>query len=128
MPGTEHFRNVLRHKVETEPEIIGIRIDENLYFANAQFLEQEILDLVKQSATANYCILQFTSVSDIDTTALHCLDVINNKLQAIKVELHLSEVKGPVMDKLKHTELYQKLKHRIHLTHYQAVQQLKHSS
>ena len=125
VPGTEHFRNILRHDVDTEPTIIGIRIDENLYFANAQYLESEIIERVTQSPGIKYCILQCTSVSDIDSTALHCLDVIYDKLQAMGIELHLSEVKGPVMDKLQNSELYDKLEHAIHLTHFQAVSLLK---
>ena len=46
VPGTEHFRNVSRHNVETHPEIISIRVDESLYFANARFLEDKIYGLV----------------------------------------------------------------------------------
>ena len=44
VPGTQHFRNILRHKVETHPEVVTLRIDESLYFANARFLEDLVQD------------------------------------------------------------------------------------
>ncbi len=121
VPGTEHFRNVLRHQVETVPEIIGIRIDERLYFANVSFLEKEIIKLVKQSPKIKHCILQFSSVNDVDVSALETLGSINTTLKHMGVDLHFSEVKGPVMDKLIKTNLIKELSGNVHLSHYQAV-------
>ncbi|MCD8514717.1 MAG: sulfate permease, partial [Burkholderiaceae bacterium] len=46
VPGTEHFRNVLRHKVETRPGLLALRVDENLFFANAALVEQHIEGLL----------------------------------------------------------------------------------
>ena len=46
VPGTQHFRNIMRHKVLTDPALLTIRIDESLYFANARFLEDFIADRV----------------------------------------------------------------------------------
>ena len=124
VPGTEHFRNVLRHQVQTIPEIIGIRIDESLYFANSSFFEKEIVQLVKQSSKIRHCILQFSSVSDVDASALESLESINAKLKDMDVTLHLSEVKGPVMDKLSKTQLIKELTGKTHLSHFQAVKLL----
>ena len=42
VPGTEHFRNVERHQVLTDPQILSIRVDESLYFANSRYLEDRI--------------------------------------------------------------------------------------
>jgi sulfate permease, SulP family len=46
VPGTEHFRNVKRHAVVTSPNVLSVRVDESLYFANARFLEDHMLDFV----------------------------------------------------------------------------------
>ncbi|VAW88493.1 Sulfate permease [hydrothermal vent metagenome] len=124
VPGTEHFRNVLRQEVETNPDIIGIRIDESLYFANAAYLEKAVVKQIIQSPRAKYCVLLFSSVNDIDASALESLESIHEKLKDMGVELHLSEVKGPVMDKLRTTRLYGEIKEHIHLSHYQAVTHL----
>lgn len=42
VPGTEHFRNVKRYHVTTRDDLLTLRLDESLYFANAKFLENEI--------------------------------------------------------------------------------------
>lgn len=44
VPGTQHFRNINRHSVETDPSLVTLRVDESLYFVNARFLE----DLVQK--------------------------------------------------------------------------------
>ena len=124
IPGTQQFRNVLRYEVETVPEIIGIRIDESLYFANASFLEHEIVNIVIKNELIEHCILMFSSISDIDASALESLENINSQLKDLGITLHFSEVKGPVMDKLKRSHLYKEMKGRIHMSHYQAVQSL----
>jgi SulP family sulfate permease len=41
VPGTEYFRNVIRHPVVTDSEILSLRVDETLYFQNARFLEDQ---------------------------------------------------------------------------------------
>jgi SulP family sulfate permease len=124
VPGTEHYRNVLRHQVDTVPEIIGIRIDGSLYFANANYLEHEITDMVSKNTSAEHCVLMCASVSDIDASALESLETIHDRLADMNVELHLSEVKGPVMDKLRNSDLAEKLAGRIHLSHDQAIKHL----
>ncbi len=124
VPGTEHFRNVLRHEVQTIPEIIGIRIDERLYFANASYLEQELFHLVSKNQLIEHCILMFSGVSDVDASALESLEKIHEQLTDIGITLHLSEVKGPVMDKLRSTNLVKHLNGHIHLSHFQAVKEL----
>ena len=49
VPGTEHFRNVLRHAVQVDPAILSLRVDESLYFANARALEDCVNDAVAAS-------------------------------------------------------------------------------
>jgi SulP family sulfate permease len=46
VPGTEHFRNVKRHKVRSTETVLTLRVDESLYFANARFLEDSLYDMV----------------------------------------------------------------------------------
>ena len=122
--GTEHFRNVLRHKVTTHPSILTIRVDESLYFANARFLEDYILDRVARSRGLRHVILMCSAVNDIDMSALESLEAINHRLDDMGVKLHLSEVKGPVTDKLCRTSMLDHLSGQVFLTQYEAVQTL----
>ncbi len=60
--------------------------------------------------SVKHIILIFTSVSDVDTTALEVLESLNHTLQASQITLHLSEVKGPLLDKLERTDFFTQLK------------------
>mgnify|MGYP001627034076 CR=1 FL=1 len=124
VPGTEHFRNVRRHHVQTWPEVLSLRVDESLTFANARFLEDWIAAEMAAQPRVRHVVLQCSAVNDIDASALESLLTIEERLAAAGVTLHLSEVKGPVMDRLQRSELPQRLAGRIHLTHHQAVQAL----
>ncbi len=124
VPGTEHFRNVLRHQVLVDPQLLSLRVDESLYFANARALEDHINDAVASQPQLRHVVLQCSAVNDIDASALESLEAIERRLRDAGVTLHLSEVKGPVMDRLKATDFYSHLQSRIYLTHYQAVSKL----
>jgi SulP family sulfate permease len=124
VPGTEHFRNVLRHDVELCPKVTFLRVDESLYFANARFLEETVMDLVSEERKLTDLVLVCPAVNLIDASALESLEAINERLHDAGVRLHLSEVKGPVMDRLQGTELLEHLNGRIFLSTYEAWQAL----
>lgn len=124
VPGTEHFRNVLRHQVGTSPRLVSLRVDESLYFANARALEDWVNDVVAEHPQARHIVLQCSAVNDIDASALESLEAIDRRLRDAGMAFHLSEVKGPVMDRLQGTHFLQALSGRVFLSHYQAVQAL----
>ena len=121
VPGTQHFRNVLRHKVVTHPEVLTIRIDESLYFANARFLEDYVYDRVVPDRALRHVILMCSAVNEIDMSALESLEAINHRLQGLGISLHLSEVKGPVMDRLQRAHFLDDLTGRVFLSQYDAM-------
>ncbi len=121
VPGTQHFRNVLRHKVHTVPEVLTIRVDESLWFANARFLEDAILDRVAADSPVQHVVLMCSAVNAIDMSALESLEAINARLRDMGVTLHLSEVKGPVMDRLERTHFLKDLTGRVFLSQYDAA-------
>ena len=124
VPGTEHFRNILRHKVLTHPEIVTLRVDESLYFANARFLEEKIQNRVASDKNVRHVILQCSAISEIDFSALESLEAINERLGEMDVKLHLSEVKGPVMDHLQRAHFLSDLTGQVFLSQYEAVESL----
>lgn len=125
--GTEHFRNVERHAVQTSQTVLGIRVDESLYFANSRYLEDFINQAVAEHPQLKHVILQCSAVNSIDASALESLETIEHRLNAAGIRLHLSEVKGPVMDQLALTDFLGQLSGQVFLTHYQAVRQLEQS-
>lgn len=121
VPGTEHFRNVNRHDVVTSPEIITLRLDESLYFANARFLEDKIYALVASRPEVKHFILMCPAVNAIDASGLATLEAVNARLKDSGVTFHLSEVKGPVMDRLKRSRFLERLTGRVFMTQFGAI-------
>ncbi|NBN80093.1 sulfate permease [Microvirga tunisiensis] len=120
VPGTEHFRNVQRHKVLTGRTVLSVRVDESLYFANSRYLEDRILGLVAERPEIRHVVLMCPAVNVIDASAFETLEELNQRLKDSGVSLHLSEVKGPVMDRLQRTDFLQHLTGQVFLTQYQA--------
>jgi len=121
VPGTEHFRNVLRHAVRVSPRLVTLRVDESLYFANARALEDRVNEAVATQPELRHLVLLCSAINDIDASALESLEAIDSRLREAGITLHLSEVKGPVMDRLRATPFAAHLRGRIFLTQYQAV-------
>ena len=122
--GSEHFRNVQRHAVAVSPRVLSLRVDESLYFANSRALEARINSAVASRHGLGHVILQCSAINDIDASALESLEAIDLRLRGAGVRLHLSEVKGPVMDRLRKTEFLNGLSGQVFLSHYQAIAEL----
>ncbi|MBY6055432.1 SulP family inorganic anion transporter [Leisingera daeponensis] len=127
VPGTEHFRNVLRHEVETQPHVLSLRVDESLYFPNARFLEDQLSGYAADKPELTDVVLMFPAVNEIDLSALESLEAINTRLKDAGVRLHLSEVKGPVMDRLKRSHFLEELTGEVFLSQHEAACKLGES-
>ena len=124
VPGTEHFRNVTRHSVITDPAIIMIRVDESLTYLNARWLEEYVLEKVADRPQVRHVILMGSAINAIDASALESLEVINHRLADTGIRLHLSEVKGPVMDRLARSSLLADLTGQVFLSQDEAFSTL----
>ncbi|ASP20144.1 putative sulfate transporter [Antarctobacter heliothermus] len=125
VPGTHHFRNINRHKVETHPHLVTLRVDESLYFANARFLEDYVLGRVACDEPIQHVVLMFPAVNEVDMSALETLEELNRRLSEMGIQMHLSEVKGPVMDRLQRSHFLDDLTGRVFLSQYDAWQALE---
>jgi len=124
VPDTEHFRNVERHKVLTLPHILSIRIDEGLSYLNARWLEEYVLERVAEKPELRHVILMCSAVNAIDASGLESLEAINHRLADGGISLHLSEVKGPVMDALRRSNFLEELSGRVFLSQDRAFSEL----
>lgn len=114
--GTEHFRNITRYAAGTTPELLMLRIDAGLFFANVEPVRARIdEELAAHPATRNL-VLVLSAVNSIDTSALFALTELNAALAARQIGLHLAEVKGPVMDRLQHSNLLATLNGQVFLS------------
>ncbi|NRR29660.1 sulfate permease [Oxalobacteraceae bacterium] len=122
--GSEHFRNIERYPGLTQPEILLLRIDANLFFGNVEAVGERIEEELRGHPGACHLVLTMTAVSSIDTTALYALTEWNASLKRRQIGLHLAEVKGPVLDRLRQTELLQQLNGQLFLSTAMAVDYL----
>jgi SulP family sulfate permease len=119
---TEHFRNVLRHRVTTCPKVLAIRVDESLYFANAKYLETTLLRAVADRPEVEYLVLICSGTNFVDASALETLKRLVAELRDAGVELLLAEVKGPVMDRLERIGFVERLgRERVFLSTHEAM-------
>ena len=128
LAGTEHFRNEQRFQVEIQPHLLIMRIDENLFFANsAAVIDRIEAELAKRAATRDL-LLVLSSVSHIDLTAAEALERLRADLQARGIVLHLAEVKGPVLDRLRHAGRLRGFAHEPFVSVHSATQVLEQHS
>ncbi len=120
VPGTEHYRNIERHQVEVFPGLIALRIDESIYFANSQLIAEKIEGLLAEKPATNTVLLILSAVNQLDTTALGMLTELQKNLQARNISLEFAEIKGPVQDRLRQTELGERMQNKIFLSTHQA--------
>ncbi|MCB2078742.1 MAG: sulfate permease [Novosphingobium sp.] len=120
VPETEHFRNVKRHKVFTDPRVLTIRMDESITYLNARWLEEFVLEAVAERPELRHLILMCSAVNGIDASGLESIEAINHRLADSGVTMHLSEVKGPVMDALERTHFVHDLTGKVWLSQNEA--------
>jgi len=120
VPGIQHFSNILSHDVITDPAVVTFRPDQSLYFANARFVEDHIFDRVQAGGPVRDVVLMCAAINEIDLSAVETLETINTRLDEMGVRLHLSEVKGPVMDRLRRAHFLSQLTGEVHLAQYDA--------
>ncbi|MBS1227293.1 MAG: sulP [Proteobacteria bacterium] len=114
--GTEHFRNVERHGVETIPGVLLLRIDESLFFGNLAAVESRLAAELEKAAATRDVVLIMSGVNRVDTTAMEVLSDINSDLVSRAIRLHLAEVKGPVQDRLINSPLWKSLSGEVYLS------------
>ena len=125
IPGSEHFRNVERHGVEVLPGVLFLRIDESIFFGNFRAVESRLVSELSRTPDARHVVLIMSAVNRVDLTALEALTEVHLDLQGRGIELHLAEVKGPVQDRLVHTDLGTHLSGHVYLSVNEAFEKLK---
>ncbi len=129
VPGTEHFRNVDRHRVETWPHLLLLRVDRSLFFANVNYVDDMVARAASEKQDLTHLVIICSAVNSIDHSALESLEQLASSLGEAGIQMHLAEVKGPVMDRLKQTDFLDHLNPgRVFLSVESAVQTLRSDS
>ena len=80
---------------------------------------------VAKNPELKHVVLMCSAVNVIDLSALEALEMINERLTELGIGLHLSEVKGPVMDALERSHLLHALNGHVYLSQHEAFTQLQ---
>lgn len=102
------------------PGAVFVRVDESLDFTNVQRVELKFCELVHGRAGASKVVLLLSAVNHIDHTAAQTLLALDEALADQGKVLHLAEIKGPVMDRLKAAGMDIRFAGRQHLSAQQA--------
>ena len=121
---SEQFRSVKRYPVNLHEQILALRIDENIFFANAVQIEEKLLRRVLGRHGTKHLLLVCNAVNHIDATGLSMLLRVNQQLQSSGVQLHFSDIKGPLMQQLDQTELARGISGEIFFNADQAFKSL----
>ncbi|GAA6133224.1 solute carrier family 26 protein [Oceaniserpentilla sp. 4NH20-0058] len=129
IPGTAHFRNIKRHQVETLDNLLAIRIDEGLHFANRDAIDDFIERAIKQFPNAQNLLIVCSAVNVLDSDGIELLQIWHDNLLEQNKLLHLAEVKGPIMDELEKRGFIDKIKPgTVFLSTHQAFEALSQST
>jgi len=106
--GVRGYHDIKRYPTARRiPGLVLFRWDAPLFFANAEFFQQCILQAIKDSPTpVKRIIVAAEPVTSIDVTSADVIAELLEKLRVMQIELHFAEMKDPVKDKLKRFELF----------------------
>jgi MFS superfamily sulfate permease-like transporter len=109
--GVKGYHDITRYKdARRIPGLVLFRWDAPLFFANAEFFRERILDAVATSPTpVRWLVVAAEPVTSVDVTACDTVAELDRTLNAQGIELRFAELKDPVKDKLKRFGLFEQL-------------------
>jgi sulfate permease, SulP family len=111
LPDTNYYRNLSRFPEAIErKDALVFRFDAELYFANINYFKDRLEQMISQKGAAlKVIVLNAQSIYSIDSSAATGLEEIVDECHRRGIEFYMTEVIGPVRDKLRLTGLHQKI-------------------
>ncbi len=111
IPGTPFYRNIDRFAdLEVREDVLILRFDAQLYFANVNFFRNKISELTEgREEQLKAVVISADSMNNIDSSGIHALEEVAHELRQKGIRLFLVGVKGPVRDALERSGFTQKL-------------------
>lgn len=107
LPGTHHWRNILRHPTaEQAPGVLAVRMDAPFFYGNTRYLKEALNGFIAERGEGlNTVILDATAVSRIDSSAVGALKELAEDFQRRQIDLYIAGIRGPVHDVIKRDHL-----------------------
>jgi MFS superfamily sulfate permease-like transporter len=109
--GVKGYHDIQRHpEARLIPGLVLFRWDAPLFFANAEWFHDQVLDAVAASPTpVRWVVVAAEPVTGVDVTSADMLAELDDILHEARIRLCFAEMKGPVKDKLKRFGLFARL-------------------
>jgi high affinity sulfate transporter 1 len=109
--GVRGFHDIKRYpEARLVPGLVLFRWDAPLFFANAEFFQQCVLQAIDAAPDrTRRVIVAAEPVTSVDVTAADMLSELTATLRQVGIELHFAEMKDPVKEKLVRFELMEQL-------------------
>jgi SulP family sulfate permease len=121
---SQQFRSAKRYNVELHQQVLALRIDENIFFANSTQIEERVLGRALRRHGTLDVLLACGAVNRIDSTGHAMLLRMSHTLAEAGIRLSLSEVKGPLMQELNLARLADKISGKVYFSNDEAMREL----
>lgn len=113
VPGTHFYRNIKRFSdVIIQDEILIVRFDAQLYFANTQYFKDNLKEFAaERGPDLKMIIIDGESLNDLDGSAIYALEETHDYYTSKNITLAFTGLKGPVRDTLVKSGLMKKIRY-----------------
>lgn len=111
VPHSRFYRNTDRFDdLEVRPDVLILRFDAQLYFANINYFSSKIDEFVEQKGKGlKMIIINAESINNMDSSAVKALEDMVMEYRAQGIEFAFASVKGPVRDAMSKAHLIEKI-------------------
>ncbi|MDY6852020.1 MAG: STAS domain-containing protein, partial [Thermodesulfobacteriota bacterium] len=107
--GDYSFRCVSTHGLQECRYIAMVRFDGPLFFANASYLEDKMMDVMLNKKELKHIILVSNGVNDIDSSGEETLSLLVDRIRSAGFDISLSGVNESVMEVFSRTHFPEKI-------------------
>ena len=113
IPGTHFYRNINRFdEVVIQEEILIVRFDAQLYFANTQYFKDKLKEFALERGPAlKLLIIDGESLNALDSSAIYALEEVHDYFTSKNITIVFTGLKGPVRDTMVKSKLMKKIRY-----------------
>lgn len=103
------MRDIAVHRLPTSDKIAVVRFDGSLYFGNAGYFEDKILEVIAAKPVLKYIIIDGEGINQLDSTGEEVLHHLAERLQSNGIQILVARMKKQFMDTIRATGLIEKM-------------------
>lgn len=115
IPETHFYRNIKRFEglLITSEEILIVRFDAQLFFANVQYFKDKLeLSVAEKGSKLKLIIIDGESINSIDSSGVYMLNEVIAKYRRLNIDIAFTGMKGPVRDVLEKSDIMKEISYK----------------